>query len=108
MELTTAHTVSEHRRALRLQLDTEQSTSFDRANLKRNQRFVTVQFEESFCVAPDTVVDAASSLLSRDFTDTVSKTVPAVVVFKIGCNAIPRFANASGGLGSSLHSFRCV
>ena len=108
MEWTTAHAVSEHRRALRLQLDAEHNISFDGANLQQNQRFVTVRFEESFCLAPDTVVNAAKSLLSRDFTDTVSKTVRDVVVFKIGCNLIPLFANSSGGRGRSLHSFHCV
>ena len=43
-----------------------------------------------------------------DFTDTVPKTVRDVVVFKIGCNVIPLFANASGGRGRSLYSLLCV
>ena len=107
MERTTAHAVAERRRALRLGLDTE-LTPFDGAVVPHNRRFVTVCFEESFCVAPDSIIEAAQSLLSRDFTDTVPKTVRDVVVFKIGCNVIPLFANTSGDRGRSLHSFHCV
>ena len=108
MQRTTVHALAERRRALRLELDTGTNTSFDGAVVPQNQRFITICFEESFCVAPDSVIETAKSLLSRDFTDTVSKTVRDVVVFRIGCNVIPLFANASGGRGRSLHSFHCV
>ena len=43
-----------------------------------------------------------------DFTDTVPKTVRDVVVFKVGCDVIPLFANASEGWGRSLRSFHCA
>ena len=47
-------------------------------------------------------------MLAMGFTNIVPKTVRDVVVFKIGCNVIPLFANDSGGRGRSLHSFHCV
>ena len=89
MQRTTVHALAVRRCALRLELDTEPNTSLDGVIVPQNRRFVTVCFEESFSVAPDSVVEAARSLLSRDFTDTVSKTVRDVVVFRIGCNMIP-------------------
>ena len=36
-------------------------------NRSAKQRFITICFEESFCVAPDSVIDAARSLLTTDF-----------------------------------------
>ena len=108
MEGTTARAVAERRRALRLELDAEQKASPDGTIVPQKQRFVTICFEDSFCVAPDSIVEAARSLLTMDFTDTVPKTVRDVVVFKIGCNVIPLFANASGGRGRSLYSLLCV
>ena len=70
--------------------------------------FEAVEDSESFCRAPEDVVDAARRLLTLDAADGVSAAVHDTVVVRIGANRVPVFAMVNGGRGRGLFSFKCV
>ena len=70
--------------------------------------FEAVEDAETFCRAPEDVVDAARRLLALDAADGIAAAVHDTVVVQIGCNRVPIFAMVNGGRGRGLFSFRCV
>ena len=66
------------------------------------KEFQTVTSDESFCICPDSVVEAAKTLLTVDLVDSVAKTVHDRVVFCLGCNRIPLFSLETGGRDRTL------
>ena len=67
--------------------------------------FETVEDSETFCYAPEDVVDAGRRLLTIDVADGISAAVHDTVVVRVGCNCVPVFAAVSGGRGRGLFSF---
>ena len=70
--------------------------------------FETVEDSETFCFAPEDVIDAGRRLLTVDAADGMSAAVHDTVIMRVGCNCVPVFAAVSGGRGRGLFSFRCV
>ena len=67
--------------------------------LEFNQRFATTTSAETFCAAPQRIVDAGRSLLSAPLDDSVANVVHNTIAFDIGCNRIPLYALVRGGRG---------
>ena len=72
------------------------------------QTFETVEADETFCRAPDDIINAGRRLLTLDVSSGISVLVHNTVTVKIGCNNIPVFAMVCGGRGRALFSFKCV
>ena len=72
------------------------------------QTFETVEADETFCRAPDDIINAGRRLLTFDVSSGISALVHNTVIVKIGCNNIPLFAMVCGGRGRALFSFKCV
>ena len=64
--------------------------------------FEAVEDAETFCRAPEDVVDAARRLLALDAADGIAAAVHDTVVVQIGCNRVPIFAMVNGGRGRGL------
>ena len=90
------------RPALRAQLDMSPDFTASGGRLEFNQRFATTTSAETFCAAPQRIVDAGRSLLSAPLDDSVANVVHNTIAFDIGCNRIPLHALASGGRGGKL------
>ena len=72
------------------------------------QSFEAVEAHETFCRAPQSIVDAGGRLLELDVANGGSSLVHNTVIVKIGCNNVPLFAIVSGSRGHTLFSFKCV
>ena len=72
------------------------------------QSFETVEASETFCRAPQSIVDAGRRLFELDVATGISTLVHNTVVVTIGCNNVPLFAIVSGSRGHTLFSFKCV
>ena len=72
------------------------------------QSFETVEALETFCRAPQCIVDAGRRLLGLDVGNGISTLVHDTVVVRIGCNNVPLFAIVSGSRGHTRFSFKCV
>ena len=96
------------RPALRARLDMSPDFTTCGGRLEFNQRFATTTSAETFCAAPQRIVNAGRSLLSAPLDDSVANVVHNTIAFDIGCNRIPLHALASGGRGKTLFAFCCV
>ena len=72
------------------------------------QTFETVEASETFCRAPQNIVDAGRRLLELDVANGIATLVHNTVVVTIGCNNVPLFAIVRGSRGHTLFSFKCV
>ena len=72
------------------------------------QTFEVIEACETFCRAPDNIVDAGRRLLDLDIGNGISTLVHDTIVVRIGCNNIPLFSIVSGGRGHTMFSFKCV
>ena len=99
----------EARRAdARARLDGEPDIVVSDGKVGFRHAFETVEDSETFCFAPEDVVDAGRRLLTIDVADGISAAVHDTVVVRVGCNCVPVFAAVSGGRGRGLFSFKCV
>ena len=72
------------------------------------QTFETVEADETFCRAPDDIINTPRRLLTLDVSSGISALVHNTVIVKIGCYNVPLFAMVCGGRGRALFSFECV
>ena len=63
------------------------------------QSFEAIEGDETFCRAPESVIDAGKHFLELDAGNGISRLVHDTVVVKIGCNNVSLFAMVSGGRG---------
>ena len=96
------------RMCARDRLDRDQDYVVVGGKISFRQTFETVEAEETFCRAPDDVINAGRRLLTLDIANGLATLVHDTVVVKIGCNNIPLFAMVCGGRGRALFSFKCV
>ena len=89
-------------------LDRDQDYVVVGGEISFRQTFETVEAEETFCRAPDDIINAGRRLLALDIANGLSTIVHNTVIVKIGCNNIPLFAMVCGGRGRALFSFKCV
>ena len=96
----------EARRAdARARLDGEPDVVVPDGKIEFQHMFETVEDSETFCYAPEDVVDAGRRLLTIDAAGGISAAVHDTVVVRVGCNCVPVFAADSGGRGRGLFSF---
>ena len=67
-----------------------------------------LESDDTFCLAPSDIVNAARRILTYDLDQSLSKIVHDNITVKIGGNHVPLFAMVSGGRSRTLFSFRCV
>ena len=96
------------RMCARDRLDRDQDYVVVGGKISFRQTFETVEAEETFCRAPDDIINAGRRLLTLDVSSGISALVHNTVVVNIGCNNIPLFAMVCGGRGRALFSFRRV
>ena len=89
-------------------LDSQSDFVVSTGGLGFRQTFETVEANETFCRAPQSIVDAGRRLLELDVANGISTLVHDTVVVKIGCNNVPLFVIVSGSRGHTLFSFKCV
>ena len=83
----------------RARLDGEPDVVVSDGNVGFRHMFETVEDSETFCYAPEDVVDAGRRLLTIDAADGIPAAVHDTVVVRVGCNCVPVFAAVSGGRG---------
>ena len=98
----------QRRRATIARLDAESGFIVSGATIGFRQSFETVEALETFCRAPESIVDAGRRLLGLDIGNGIATLVHDTVVVRIGCNNVPLFAIVSGSRGHTLFSFKCV
>ena len=101
-------TLAQRRADARAHLDSESDIVVIGGKVGFRQSFEAVEAHETFCRAPQSIVDAGRHLLELDLGNGISRLVHDTVVVKIGCNNIPLFSMVSGGRGHTLFSFKCV
>ena len=102
-------TVLEQRRASAIaRLDAESDFVISGGIVGFRQSFETVEALETFCRAPQCIVDTGRRLLGLDVGNGISTLVHDTVVIRIGCNNVPLFAIVSGSRGHTRFSFKCV
>ena len=89
-------------------LDSQSDFVVSTGGLGFRQTFETVEANETFCRAPQSIVDAGRRLLELDVANGIATLVHDTVVVTIGCNNVPLFAIVSGSRGHTLFSFKCV
>ena len=94
--------------AARQELDALPDFSIGVSGVSFKQSFVQVESDETFFIAPKTLIDACRSILALDINTTVARVVHDNVTVKIGCNHVPPFALVNGGRDRTLFPFRCV
>ena len=103
-----AATLAQRRADARARLDSESDFVVTGGKVGFRQSFEAVEAHETFCRAPESIVDAGKLLLELDLGNGISRLVHDTVVVKIGCNNVPLFSMVSGGRGHTLFSFKCV
>ena len=105
---TTETTLAQRRADARTRLDSETDFIVVGGKVCFRQSFEAVEADETFCRAPESIIDAAKRLFERDIGNGISSLVHDTIVVEIGCNNVPLFALVSGGWGHTLFSFKCV
>ena len=105
---TTATILAQRRADAKAFLDSESDFVVVGGKVCFRQSFKAVEADETFCLAPESIVNAGKSLLELDIGNGVSSLVHNTIVVVIGCNNVPLFAMVSGGRGHTLFSFKCV
>ena len=103
-----ATTLAERRADAKACLDSESDFIVVGGKVCFRQSFKALEADETYCRAPERIVDAGKPLLELDIGNGISSLVHDTVVVGIGCNNIPLFAMVSGGRGHTLFSFKCV
>ena len=86
------------RRAVaRARLDGEPDVVVSDGKVGFRHTFETVKDSETFCYAPEDVVDAGRRLLPIDAADGIPAAVHDTVIVRVGCNCVPVFAAVNGG-----------
>ena len=104
----TATTLAQRRADAKARLDSESDFVVIGGSVCFRQSFQAVEADETFCNAPESIVDAGKRLLELDIGNGISSLVHDTVVVRIGCNNVPLFAMVGGGRGHTLFSFKCV
>ena len=104
----TGTTLTQRRADTKARLDSESDFIVVGGKVCFRQSFEAVEADETFCRAPESIVDAGKRLLELDVGNGISSLVHDTIVARIGCNNVPLFAMVSGGRGHTLFSFKCV
>ena len=88
----------------------DQQSDFVNEGMKISFRHTleTLEANESFCLAPPDIVDAARRILTFDLDRSLSRIVHDNVTMKIGGNRVPLFAMVRGSFAHTLLVSMCV
>ena len=101
-------TVREMRNQLRRKLDDMPDFIVQDSGLDFRQTFETLESPETYFMTPAEIINAARGIMTGERNDSIARVVRDTLFFRVGCNVVPIFALATGGLGRTLFEFRCV
>ena len=106
--VTNAADITTTRQIARRKLDDETDFVVVDSDITFRQTFETVELVETYIHAPREIVEATRKILTAERFDSVAKTVRHMILYSVGCNRIPLFANVRSGRGRTLFEFQCV